>query len=63
MFLDETVYQAWRQTSDNHLAAGEILAITEPISLGGAFQLNNFQVEPIEEYFATTGPIYRKALS
>ncbi len=60
-FLDDSVYARWRKETGEALADDEILAIKVPLSLGGTLDLSNFQVENIDEYFATTGPIYARA--
>ncbi|THH39402.1 hypothetical protein [Neolewinella litorea] len=60
-FLNDRVYQDWLTTHPGGLAFGDILAIKTPLPLGGKMALENFQVEPIASYYATTGPLYRKS--
>ena len=59
-FLDDSIYKAWLQESDDGLAVDEILAIKTPLSLGGKMEPANFQVESIFDYYRTTGEIYAK---
>lgn len=62
-FLDHGVYDAWRQaTGGRRLALEEGLVIKEPVPLGGKLELHNFQVEPLVDYYDSTGAIYAKAL-
>ena len=57
-FLDDNVYR--RTTSA--ILPNEMLGIIEPLSLGGTFSIDNFQIEKIEGYFADTGSVYSKHL-
>lgn len=61
-FMDETAYSEWRAQSGRYLKEDEILAIKVPLALGGSLTLDNFQVENIFEYYASTAPIFRRAL-
>jgi hypothetical protein len=60
-FLDDNLYQKWRQREKRHLAPDEILGVKVPPGLGGKLNLTNFQPEKIIRYYETTGPIYAKA--
>lgn len=72
-FADDRVYRQWRSVSAGpdwkavsyapgaNLELSEALAPIVPLTLGGEFELSNFQVEPIVEYYQRTGEIYRRA--
>jgi len=60
-FLDQRLYDAWVKVTGDCLELDEVLAIKEPLSLGGKMEAINFQIESIVEYYRTTGPIYAKA--
>ncbi|MCB0546995.1 MAG: hypothetical protein KDD19_05360 [Phaeodactylibacter sp.] len=62
-FLSNSIFEEWRSVHDQVLELDEILAIKTPLSLGGKMELSNFQVENIFDYYATTAPIYEKALN
>lgn len=61
-FMDNSVYQQYRNEGGKMLGANEVLGIIEPLSLGGEMQLDNFQVEPLDTYYRTVTKIYRDAL-
>jgi hypothetical protein len=62
-FLENRPYEAWLKGLGRHLEVDEILAMKEPISLGGSMEdAHNFQPEDIFEYYRTTAPIYADAL-
>jgi hypothetical protein len=64
-FLDDRVYNQWRQ---QHGLAGarldfdDMLGAKVPRPLGGTLTADNLQLEPITDYYRTTGPIYAEAL-
>ncbi|MBC6993259.1 hypothetical protein QWY85_13580 [Neolewinella lacunae] len=59
-FLDDSVYRTWRTTDPATLAFDQLLAIKQPLSLGGKMDLENFQVENIFDYYRSTGEVYAK---
>jgi hypothetical protein len=61
-FLDKDLYDAWVIGHGRHLGDDTILAAKTPLSLGGEMEPENFQEEPIIDYYRTTAPIYEKAL-
>ena len=62
-FEDDSVYKAWTKRERRYLLPDMILAPKTPLGLGGEMKLDNFQEENIFEYYKTTAPIYKKALS
>ncbi|MBI2895441.1 MAG: hypothetical protein HYY06_17935 [Deltaproteobacteria bacterium] len=61
-FLDHRVYDTWRSRGGHRLAVDEALVIKEPVPFGGKLDLENFQVEPLVDYYRSTGPIFAAAL-
>ena len=61
-FLDHSLYDAWAQVTGDVLELNEILAMKEPKPLGGNMVASNFQIEDLEAYYRSTGPIYANAL-
>lgn len=59
-FLDNRLYEAWHKTTGDFPDFDEILAIREPLTLGGKMEASNFQVESVFDYYRTTGEIYAK---
>jgi hypothetical protein len=57
-FLDTSVYEKWLAQTHLYLELDVCLAIKKPLSLDGAMEVDNFQVEGIVEYYQTTAPIY-----
>ncbi len=45
---------------DKFLGTHEILAPKIPLPLGGKFEMNNFQIEPILDYYKSTAKIYKQ---
>jgi hypothetical protein len=62
-FLDQSVYDDWRRQTGSVLGPRQILAPKTPLGLGGAMEVDNFQVEDIVSYYQTTAPIYQKAFA
>lgn len=62
-FMGNDIYEAWLRAGGRYLEPHEMLGIKVPLGLGGALELDNFQVEDIGEYYRTTGPIYAKAFA
>lgn len=60
-FLDQAVYDRFVAEGSLYLERDLCLAITKPLSLGGAMALDNFQVEGIVDYYRSTGAIYARA--
>ena len=60
-FTDSTVYEQFIAKSRLYLDLDHCLGIKTALSLGGAMEVDNFQVENIYSYYKTTGPIYAKA--
>lgn len=58
LFVDDRVYDAWLAEGDHGLPPGHILGPEIPLTLDGAFEIGNFHVEPIEEYYASRGEVY-----
>ena len=62
-FTDQRIFKAMLGADNSRLAPDEILAIKAPTSLGGEFAPENFQMENIHDYFATTAAIYAKYMA
>ncbi|OLT59688.1 hypothetical protein [Moorena bouillonii] len=62
-FLYNILYESWQEKNKNYLDFFEIIAIKQPLSLGGKIEEQNFQIENIVEYYQTTGSIYNKVLN
>ncbi len=62
-FFDRSVYDAWLATEPGvNMAIEHALVPKLPIQLGGTFELSNFQLEPLVEYYENTAPIFEKNL-
>jgi hypothetical protein len=59
-FLQNILYESWQGQTQNYLDFSEMIAIKQPLSLGGEIEADNFQVKNLVEYYQTTAPIYRK---
>jgi len=61
-FLDDSVYRQFVAKNQLGLELDLALAIKEPLTLGGAMELDNFAVEDIVGYYQSTAPIYAKGM-
>ncbi len=62
-FTDQRIYRAMVGDSNVRLETDDILAIKTPTSLGGELGSDNFQIENIHDYFASTAAIYAQYLA
>jgi hypothetical protein len=63
-FLDDRAYRAW--LDENHierLEPNHVLGVKVPMDLGGELVASNLQLEDIETYYQSTGPIYADAFA
>lgn len=60
--LNSSIFELFKN-GGGILQKDEILAIKVPISLGGAIEKENFQIENIFEYHSSISKIYQKTLS